>query len=116
MIKDKDKFFFKSNFDVEMTTDILLERKGVDELILFSGDSDFHNLVVKLKNFGIKVTVFSTRRMISWELKLSASKYVFLEDIRKDVDKKTSAQRRSSVKLVKIYQKEKRKSRSNIRS
>jgi len=87
-IKDDDKFFFKSNFDVEMTTDILLERKGVDELILFSGDSDFHNLVVKLKDFGIKVTVFSTRKMISWELKLSASRYIFLEDIKKYIVRK----------------------------
>ena len=89
---------FKSNFDVEMTMDILLERQSYDVCILFSGDSDFHALVEKLKNFGKKIIVFSSRKMISWELKLSVNQYIFLEDL-KDIIKKTSARRRSSVKL-----------------
>jgi len=77
---------FKSNFDVEMTMDILLERQSYDACILFSGDSDFHALVKKLKDFGKKVIVFSSRKMISWELKLSVNQYIFLEDL-KDVIK-----------------------------
>ena len=81
-IKTDDGLVFKSNFDVEMTMDILLERKGIDEIILFTGDSDFHNLVKKLKDFGKRVIVFSSRKMIAWELKLSVSEYIFLEDLK----------------------------------
>jgi len=86
-IKTNDGFVFKSNFDVEMTMDILLERKSVDEIILFTGDSDFHNLVNKLKDFGKRVIIFSTRKMIAWELKLSVSEYVFLEDLKVKIAK-----------------------------
>ena len=81
-IKTNDGLVFKSNFDVEMTMDILLERKGIDEIILFTGDSDFHNLVKKLKDFGKRVIVFSSRKMIAWELKLSVSEYIFLEGLK----------------------------------
>jgi len=99
-IKDKKEIIFKSNFDVEMTMDILLERQSYDVCLLFSGDSDFYPLVKKLQNFGKKVVVYSTRRMISWELKLAVDQYVFLEDLKSEV-KKTSARRRSRVKLKK---------------
>lgn len=84
-IKTNKGVIFKSNFDVEMTMDILLEREGVDEVLIFTGDSDFHNLVKKLRDFGKRVVVFSSRKMISWELKLSVSEYIFLEDLKKDV-------------------------------
>ena len=40
-IKNKQQIVFKSNFDVEMTMDILLERQSYDVCVLFSGDSDF---------------------------------------------------------------------------
>jgi len=73
---------YKSNCDVEITTDILLGRKEIDEIILFSGDSDFQYLIKKLKNLGKKVIVYSSRKTISWEIKLEASKYIYLEDIR----------------------------------
>ena len=56
---------YKSNCDVEITTDILLERKGIDEIVIFSGDSDFHYLIKKLKDLGKKVIVFSSRKTIS---------------------------------------------------
>ena len=88
---DKDHFLakaknfkeiYKCNFDVEMTTDILLDRSVIDEIILFSGDSDFDYLIKKLRDVGKDVTVFSSRKMISWELKLAARKHVFLEDIK----------------------------------
>lgn len=73
---------YKSNCDVEITTDILLERKEIDEIILFSGDSDFQYLIKKLKDLGKKVIVFSSRKTISWEIKLDASRYIYLEDIK----------------------------------
>lgn len=97
-IKNQERIMFKSNFDVEMTMDILLERQTYNVCILFSGDSDFHALVKKLRDFGKIVVIVSSRKMISWELKLSVDQYLFLEDI-KNIIKKTSARRRSSVKL-----------------
>lgn len=84
-------FLFKSNFDVEMTTDILIDRIKHDEIIFFTGDSDFHYLTKKLKNLGKRVVVFSSRKMLSWELKLTSNEYIFIEDIKK--------------KIARIYQK-----------
>ena len=75
------KYIYKANFDVEIATDILLDKSKVDEIIIFSGDSDFEYLVKRLKDTGKKVSVFSSRKTISWELKLAASNIVYLEDI-----------------------------------
>jgi len=75
------KYIYKANFDVEITVDILLDKLKIDEVIIFSGDSDFQYLVGKLKNAGLKVIVYSSRKTISWELKLAASEVIYLEDI-----------------------------------
>jgi len=79
---------YKSNCDVEITTDVLLERKEIDEIILFTGDSDFQYLIRKLKDLGKKVIIFSSRKTISWEIKLEASKYIYLEDIKEAIIRK----------------------------
>jgi uncharacterized LabA/DUF88 family protein len=79
---------YKSNCDVEITTDILLERKEVDEIILFTGDSDFQYLIKRLKDIGKKVIIFSSRKTISWEIKLEATEYIYLEDIRDRIIRK----------------------------
>ena len=76
---------YKSNCDVEITTDILLERKEVDGIILFTGDSDFQYLIKKLKDTGKKVVIFSSRKTISWEIKLEATDYIYLEDIKDQI-------------------------------
>lgn len=86
-IKTDKGFLFKSNFDVEMTTDILLDRTEHDEIILFTGDSDFHYLAKKLKDLGKRVIVVSSRKMLSWELKLTADEYIFLEDIQDQISR-----------------------------
>ncbi len=75
------KQIHKCNFDVEISTDIVFDRTKIDEIILFSGDSDFKYLIEKIKNVGKKIIVFSSRKTISWELKLAASEYVFIEDL-----------------------------------
>jgi len=79
---------YKCNFDVEMTTDILLDRTQLDQILLFSGDSDFTYLVKTLRDLGKDVIVFSTRKMIAWELKLVVKKYIFLEDLREEIERK----------------------------
>jgi uncharacterized LabA/DUF88 family protein len=79
---------YKCNFDVEMTTDILLDRTELDQILLFSGDSDLTYLAKTLRDLGKDVVVFSTRKMIAWELKLVAKRYVFLEDLKDKIERK----------------------------
>ncbi|MBU3918906.1 NYN domain-containing protein [Patescibacteria group bacterium] len=81
----KTNFIYKANFDVEMTTDILLDKTKTDEAIIFTGDSDFRYLIRKLKDVGKKVAIFSSRKTISWELKLEASEVIYLEDIKEHI-------------------------------
>ncbi|MBU1045841.1 NYN domain-containing protein [Patescibacteria group bacterium] len=81
----KTNFIYKSNVDVEITTDILLDKARIGEIIIFTGDSDFRYLVKKLKDVGEKVVIFSSKKTISWELKLEASDVIYLEDIKEHV-------------------------------
>jgi len=90
--KDEDSFklynkshIYKANFDVEITADILLDKTKADEVVIFSGDSDFQYLCKKLKDIGKKVIVYSSRKTISWELKLEASEIFYLDDLRKEI-------------------------------
>ena len=76
------EFIYKANFDVEMTVDILLDKSKLDEIIIFSGDSDFKYLVKKLKDTGLKTIIFSSKRTISWELKLECSEAIYFEKIK----------------------------------
>lgn len=78
----QSNYIFKANFDVEITTDILLDKSNLDEIIIFTGDSDFEYLIKKLKDIGRKIIIFSSRKTISWELKLAASDINYLEDIK----------------------------------
>lgn len=77
---------FKSNFDVEIGIDAVLNSGDEDVVILFSGDSDFVYLVKVLqKRFKKKVHVYSSRKHLSWELRLTTDKYFYLEDFRKEI-------------------------------
>ena len=75
-------FIYKANFHVEITADILLEKFKLGEIMIFSGDSDFKYLVKKLKDAGLKAIILSSRKTISWELKLECSKVVYFESIK----------------------------------
>jgi len=84
----------KSNFDVEMTADILSELltgqdnpDHIKQVVLFSGDSDFNYLIKKLKNQGIGTVVFASKKMLAWELKFSASKFVKLEELKDELER-----------------------------
>jgi len=80
--------FYKSNCDVEIAVDLILDTDTFDTLILLSGDSDFAYIIKILqKNFQKKVIVYSSRKTISWELKLAANKYIFFEDIKKLIER-----------------------------
>jgi len=80
---------YKSNCDIEIAVDALLDANNFDILVLFSGDSDFVYLVKTLqKQFQKQIYVFSSRRTISWEIKLSANKFWFLEDLKKEIKRR----------------------------
>ena len=80
-IQNSAGFIYKANFDVEITADILLDKSKVNEILLFSGDSDFHYLVKKLKDTGKIIGVYSSKKTLSWELKLVASRIVYFETV-----------------------------------
>jgi len=84
----KLNFIYKANFDVEITADILLEKSDLDKIIIFSGDSDFQYLIKKLKDIGKDVIIVASKKTMSWELKLVASKVVYLEDIKDRIMRK----------------------------
>ena len=86
-VYSKDGYIHKANFDVEMTTDMLLETDCVYRIIIFSGDSDFAYLVKRLKNLGKDITMVSSRKTIAWELKLEKIETIFLEDIDNQIKK-----------------------------
>src|SRR3989344_6896 len=67
-------FIYKANFDVEITADMILDSSGVKEFMLFSGDSDFVYLIKRLKELGKETNVYSSRKTISWELKLGSNR------------------------------------------
>jgi hypothetical protein len=45
-------------------------------------------VIKKLKDLGKKVIIFSSRKTISWEIKLEASEYFYLEDIKDQIARK----------------------------
>lgn len=84
----KTPFIYKANFDVEIAVDILLDKSKLTKIILFSGDSDFSYLIKKLKKSGKRVIIFSSRKTLSWELKLVASELHYLEDLKNKIGRK----------------------------
>ena len=72
----------KANFDVEITGDALEISSKYDVLVLFSGDSDFAYLVNLLHKRNKKLYAFSSKKTLSWELKLKADKYFLLENLK----------------------------------
>lgn len=78
---EKGNQFEKANFDVEMTADILLNLKNHDLVIIFSGDSDFAYLCELVHKENIKVYFFASKRTLAWELRKTADKFFYLEDL-----------------------------------
>src|SRR3989344_6108390 len=79
--KEEKDFIYKANFDVEMTADILLDKFKLEEIIIFSGDSDFLYLIKKLSDSGVGASIYSSKKTISWELKICGARIFYLEKI-----------------------------------
>lgn len=75
----------KGNMDVEMTIDAVHFRDKYDTAVLFTGDSDFLELVTYLKRGGKKVYIVSSKNNISQELKTGGDGYTDLLEISNDI-------------------------------
>jgi uncharacterized LabA/DUF88 family protein len=75
----------KSNFDVEIGRDMLrdYDKNGIENFILWSGDSDFEDPIRQLLTDKKKVMVFATARRVATELSELRSKGLTIFDIQK---------------------------------
>lgn len=75
----------KCNFDVEIGRDMLLdyEKNGIENFVLWSGDSDFAGPINQLLNDGKKVILFATARKVASELNELKKKWLLIFDIQK---------------------------------
>ena len=78
----------KCNFDVEIGVDMLLdyEHNNVDTFVLWSGDSDFYDPVLKLLKEGKKVILFATAGRVARELNDLRGEGLIIYDIKKTRD------------------------------
>lgn len=81
IIDESGRKIEKANFDVEITGDIMKSFKEIEVIILFSGDSDFAYLAELLHERAKQFYVFSSKKTLSWELKLSADQFFLIEDL-----------------------------------
>jgi len=72
----------KCNFDVEMTMDAITKIHRYDTLMLFSGDSDFGELLKYLKSKDKKVIIVSTRDRMSKELEEVKDHFIPAEPLK----------------------------------
>jgi len=78
----------KCNFDVEITIYALDKLREYRELVLCSGDGDFTKLLKYVKGHHRKATVIAHKDRINWELKKTANRVIFLEDIGQEIEMK----------------------------
>ena len=73
----------KANFDVEITMDACAHiwRRECDEIILFSGDSDFAYLIEQAKELNFKISVLASRKTISTELHNLADRVILIDEL-----------------------------------
>lgn len=66
----------KCNMDVEITKDTLLFKDNFDTFVLFSGDSDFAEIVKFLRGKDKKILIVCLRRFLSGELFQAAETFI----------------------------------------
>jgi len=76
----------RGNMDVKLAVDAMELADHIDQMILFSGDGDFHPLVEAMQRRGVHVTVVSTIAshppMIADELRRQADAFIDLVDLK----------------------------------
>lgn len=89
VIKDKEtgEEKRKADLDVEITMSVITSMSGFDELIFFSGDSDFGPLLTHLRNSGKKIICVARRQSTALEVRNVAHHFVDLNEIRSEIEK-----------------------------
>lgn len=81
----------KGDMDVEITVDMMNSLDDVDNIILFSGDSDFLSMVKDAHSDGKYIRIFSLEGSLSWELKTFAIKnprcnYIIIDKLKSEIE------------------------------
>lgn len=66
---NQNKIIIKGNIDIELALDVMEDVKKYQNIILFSGDSDFYTLLQRLASKGKNVLIVSTKSIVSTELR-----------------------------------------------
>ena len=81
----------KGNMDVEIAVDMMAMARGIDHVVLFSGDGDFRRLVEAVQREGVRVSVASTLRtsppMVADELRRQADMFIDLQDLAPRIER-----------------------------
>lgn len=72
----------KCNFDVEISVDMALDFDKYDTFVLFSGDSDFADLIKRFRLKGKRILVFAHRGTIATEIFEEGAKVFDLSKLR----------------------------------
>jgi uncharacterized LabA/DUF88 family protein len=79
----------KGNMHIELAVDAMELAEHVDQIVLFSGDGDFHSLVEAVQRRGVRVAVVSTISsqppMIADELRRQADVFTDLTELRSKI-------------------------------
>jgi uncharacterized LabA/DUF88 family protein len=84
----------KGNMDIELAVDAMELAVHVDQIVLFSGDSDFRSLVEAVQRRGVRVTLVSTISsqppMIADDLRRQADVFIDLMELRSRIGREPS--------------------------
>ena len=75
---------WNGNLDIELALEMVELKDQYDTAILISGDSDFAVVLDKLKQYGKRVLVMSTRGRVAREL-LERAKYINVSKLKRDI-------------------------------
>jgi len=87
----------RGSMDVELAVDAMEIAGHIDQMVLFSGDGDFHPLVRAIQRRGVRVVVVSTISsqppMIADELRRQADVFIDLMDLRAKIEREIVVER-----------------------
>jgi len=83
--KYEDGYIEKGNMDVELVIDAVHTVDDYDTAILFTGDSDFLELVKFISSRGKKAFIYSSKNSVSSELRTGADGYIDLLSIDNEI-------------------------------
>jgi len=86
--KETGEKLLKGNLDVEITLKMLASMPSYDVAIILGGDRDFIPVVDHLRNSGKAAIIYGRRQMTALDLINVANKFIDLNDIRNQIEKK----------------------------